>query len=477
MYSFSTVRLLGAGLLLATLSACGGKTSDPGPAPLVGQFLDGPVQGLGYRTESQRGFTDADGRFNYRPGEKVVFFIGGMELPAVDAAAKVTPLDVAGTGNVSDPKVVNLLVLLQSLDEDGDASNGIKIPGAAAAAVTPTAGRALALAMLAESAAAFRATLSGSTLLAGKPLVAQNAAIVHFVKTLRQEAPAREFTTTDVIVLQASVVKDDGSATAPGVELPARIRFVGLNLDTPGLVPEVSGVCAALTPLGQATSTRLEYTCTPSRVGSLEVTLKRETESVGSFSGTVEEPRVLLATSLGSLTLELDFTRAPITTLNFLSYVGAGYYDNTVFHRVISNFMVQGGGCIVGETEVLNGGCAAIASTLRLKGNTFPAIELERTDATGLSNVTGTVAMARTNLAKSATSQFFINVVDNEFLNATPNTTTPDKAGYAVFGRVVQGADTTLQAIRSVQVKSNGSELSPSLPLTPPVILSATRVR
>jgi cyclophilin family peptidyl-prolyl cis-trans isomerase len=209
----------------------------------------------------------------------------------------------------------------------------------------------------------------------------------------------------------------------------------------------------------------------------LTVALKDADVVVGTYDGTVKEPLVLMRTSLGDLTIELNTTKAPLTAQNFLAYVDAGYYSNTVFHRVISNFMVQGGGCIVGETEVPNGGCAAIASTLRLKGNTFPAIDLERTDATGLSNVTGTLAMARTNLAKSATSQFFINVVDNEFLNATPNTTTPDKAGYAVFGRVVQGADSTLQAIRSVQVKSNGSEPSPSLPLTPPVILSATRVR
>lgn len=443
---------------LAALSACGGKTSDPLPAPLVGQFLDGPVQGLSYRTATLSGTTNASGQFNYRAGETVTFSIGGMDLPSVAAASVLTPLDLARSSNLSDPKVVNLLVLLQSLDDDGDASDGIQIPAAAAQAVTPTAGRALAQAMQAESAATFRTTLANSALLTGKPLVAEQAAVVHFAKTLLLEAPGRDFTTTEVVVSQARVVKDDGSATVPGVERLARIRFEGRNLDTSGLVPEVTGVCAALTPVGQATSAMIEFTCTPASVGSLAVTLKRQTQTVGSYSGAVEEPRVLLATSRGNLTLELDFTRAPITTRNFLRYVDAGYYSNTVFHRVISNFMVQGGGYTFSNNAI------------QPKGGTFPAIALERTTTTGLSNVTGTVAMARTNVENSATSQFFINTVDNLFLN-----TSSTSAGYAVFGRVVEG-DATVQALRAVQVQNNGSG-EVSLPLQPPVINSATRVR
>jgi len=99
------------------------------------------------------------------------------------------------------------------------------------------------------------------------------------------------------------------------------------------------------------------------------------------------------------------------------------------------------------------------------------AIVLERTTVTGLSNTAGTIAMARTGVENSATSQFYINTVDNLFLNATANA-----AGYAVFGRVVAGLDTTLQALRAVDVQNNGTG-EMSLPLNPPVILSATRVR
>lgn len=171
------------------------------------------------------------------------------------------------------------------------------------------------------------------------------------------------------------------------------------------------------------------------------------------------EPRVLLRTSAGDLTIELDTQRAPVTSANFLSYVDKGYYSNTVFHRVISNFMVQGGGFTYSN------------GALQPKGGTDAPIVLEKTATTGLSNVAGTVAMARTSAENSATSQFFINTVDNLFLDSS--STSP---GYAVFGRVVAGADTTLQALRAVQVVNNGSG-EVSLPVTPPVILSATRVR
>ena len=474
MFSRSLV-MSATALIVAALGACGGKAPELGPA-LTGQFLDGPVQGLGFRTATESGTTDAQGRFRYRAGESVTFFIGDLPLPAVQAAPVVTPLEVAGSDKLEDAPVVNLLVLLQSLDQNSDPEDGIQISQATVSASSGAPARALGSALVAQPAGTFRTTLAASQVLGARPVVDEADAVRHFAKTLMLSVPGRTFETDAVVVARVLTLASDGTEVDPGVNRPTRIRFEGRNLHS-GLVPEASGKCDAVVPIGDALETRLDFGCTPSAVGPLTVALKDADVVVGTYEGTVKEPLVLMRTSLGDLTIELNTTKAPLTAQNFLAYVDAGYYSNTVFHRVISNFMVQGGGCIVGETEVLNGGCAAIASTLRLKGNTFPAIDLERTDATGLSNVTGTLAMARTNLAKSATSQFFINVVDNEFLNATPDTTTPDKAGYAVFGRVVQGADSTLQAIRSVQVKSNGSEPSPSLPLTPPVILSATRVR
>jgi cyclophilin family peptidyl-prolyl cis-trans isomerase len=162
-------------------------------------------------------------------------------------------------------------------------------------------------------------------------------------------------------------------------------------------------------------------------------------------------PTVCASTSLGEFVLELESTKAPITTTNFLKYVNDGFYSQTVFHRVISNFMVQGGGYTGVPIGINN---AKI-------GTIYPAIVLETASATGLSNTAGTIAMARTNALNSATNQFFINVVDNTALDTSGG-------GYAVFGRVISGMNTTIQAIRNVAVQSNGSEISQ--PLTPPVI-------
>ena len=161
---------------------------------------------------------------------------------------------------------------------------------------------------------------------------------------------------------------------------------------------------------------------------------------------------VELQTTAGTIRLELDDAKAPITVANFLEYVKAGHYDGTVFHRVISNFMIQGGGF----TGV------PISSANAKKGTLYDPIELETTQKTGLSNTVGTLAMARTNVLNSATREFFINTVDNTFLNDS-------SGGYAVFGRVISGLNTTVENIRNVPVQNNGSA-ERSQPLTPPVI-------
>lgn len=127
---------------------------------------------------------------------------------------------------------------------------------------------------------------------------------------------------------------------------------------------------------------------------------------------------VILETSMGVIELELNENQAPITTANFLSYVQSGFYDRTIFHRVIPGFMVQGGGFTPdGEQK-----------------QTKAPIILE--SGNGLRNDVGTIAMARTNVPDSATSQFFINLAQNDFLNKGP-----DVDGYAVFGKVVAGMD------------------------------------
>jgi len=145
--------------------------------------------------------------------------------------------------------------------------------------------------------------------------------------------------------------------------------------------------------------------------------------------------KVQLHTSEGVITLELDAEKAPKSVENFLSYVRKGHYDNTVFHRVIKNFMIQGGGFEPG---------------MKQKGTDAP---IENEAANGLKNDRYTIAMARTNAPHSATAQFFINVVDNDFLNFT--SPTPQGFGYAVFGKVVDGTD-VVEKIKGVRTGSSG---------------------
>ncbi len=145
--------------------------------------------------------------------------------------------------------------------------------------------------------------------------------------------------------------------------------------------------------------------------------------------------QVLLKTNKGDITLTLDAAKAPKTVANFLAYVKSGHYDGTIVHRVIDNFMIQGGGMAPGMKQK-------------------PAqAEIENEANNGLKNVNGSVAMARTNEPHSASSQFFINVNDNDFLNHTAPTA--QGWGYAVFGAVSDGMD-VVNAIRKVKTGSSG---------------------
>ena len=160
--------------------------------------------------------------------------------------------------------------------------------------------------------------------------------------------------------------------------------------------------------------------------------------------------KVELATSAGKIVIELDAAKAPRTVDNFLEYVKAGQYNGTIFHRVIGNFMIQGGG---------------MTPDMREKPTRAP-IPLESHN--GLSNARGTVAMARTNDPNSATAQFFINVNDNKRLDAA---SAPDGNGYAVFGKVVSGMD-VVDKIRAVPTGSKGPY--DDVPNTPVTINKAT---
>ncbi|MGM0593344.1 MAG: peptidylprolyl isomerase [Pseudomonadota bacterium] len=144
---------------------------------------------------------------------------------------------------------------------------------------------------------------------------------------------------------------------------------------------------------------------------------------------------VRLNTNYGTITLELFADKAPATVENFLNYVKEGFYDGTIFHRVINGFMVQGGGMEPGMKE---------------KPTNAP---IKNEADNGLSNERGTIAMARTMEPHSASAQFFINVKDNTFLNHREPT--PDGWGYAVFGRVVEGMD-VVDKIKAVETGSAG---------------------
>jgi peptidyl-prolyl cis-trans isomerase A (cyclophilin A) len=160
--------------------------------------------------------------------------------------------------------------------------------------------------------------------------------------------------------------------------------------------------------------------------------------------------KVRLATSAGEIVIELDAARAPKSVANFVGYLEAGHYDGTVFHRVIPDFMIQGGGFTPEMAQK----------------PTRPPIALESRN--GLSNLRGTVAMARTMVPDSATAQFFINVEDNPFLDAA---NARDGQGYAVFGRVVAGME-VVDRIRAVATGNRGPYQN--VPLEPVVIRKAT---
>ena len=166
--------------------------------------------------------------------------------------------------------------------------------------------------------------------------------------------------------------------------------------------------------------------------------------SVAADTAKVPRPQVVLETSLGAIVIELLDDRAPLSSRNFLDYVQAHFYDGTIFHRVIAGFMVQGGGFTADMHE------KAVRAPVKNEA------------ANGIRNARGTVALARTADPDSATSQFFINLAENNFLDHQDNS--PRGIGYAVFGRVVKGME-VVDAIAAVPT-ANAGMLS-DVPTTP----------
>ena len=200
----------------------------------------------------------------------------------------------------------------------------------------------------------------------------------------------------------------------------ATIYLGGKDLRS-NLKVDTSGACTNPTFASNSNTDTLVLNCVVTKTGDFSLVVQTA-EGVAIYSTTlnVPLPQVALITGKGSMTLELDPTLAPISTNNFLGYVNKGFYRGTLFHRVIPNFVIQGGGYATGMLK---------------KADQSAPIQLESNK--GLSNVRGSLAMARTYVPNSATSEFYINLVDNLSLDYR-NAANP---GYAVFGKVVQGMD------------------------------------
>lgn len=201
---------------------------------------------------------------------------------------------------------------------------------------------------------------------------------------------------------------------------------LGINLSHQG--------CLKITELTGSTATQKVFSCKIIAAGSVPVVISDgNANSLYASNVTIplaKQPQVTMTTSLGSVVIELNPAKAPITVDNFLNYVESGFYVNKIFHRVIQDFMVQGGGFNADLTQ------PATQAPIKLEAGN------------GLSNLRGTIAMARTNVLDSATSQFFINVVDNQALDT-------NAGGYAVFGKVVSGIE-TVDKIKVVPTSTRG---------------------
>jgi len=233
----------------------------------------------------------------------------------------------------------------------------------------------------------------------------------------------------------------------------ATIYLGGKDLRS-SLVVESGGGCTSPSFGSSSSTDTLVLNCLVTVVGDLPLTIKSATgEVIYTTTLSVPKPQVSIITNKGSFTLELDLATAPITVKNFLAYVRGGYYSNTLFHRVIPGFVAQAGGYTTGLVR---------------KPGQLDAIELESNK--GLSNARASVAMARTNVFNSATSEFYVNLVDNTFLDYK-NAANP---GYSVFGTVVQG----MEVVDAIAAEPTGVfNGSPDVPLTDITITMALQIK
>ena len=247
-----------------------------------------------------------------------------------------------------------------------------------------------------------------------------------------------------VTAVRALTLQYGGSAT---------IQIGGTDLRS-NMVADLGPGCVSPVFASNSSTSLAVLTCNVRAVGDLPLSLRSANGALlYQTTLTVPNPQVQLNTSLGNVVVELDPLKAPVTVDNFLSYVKSGFYKDTLFHRVIADFVVQGGGFTAG---------------LAPKTDLRDPIALESQN--GLSNLRGTVAMARTDAPDSATSQFYVNLVDNTRLDYK-DTSNP---GYTVFGKVVQG----LEVVDAIAKTPTGTVAGyADVPLTEVTLKQALQIR
>jgi peptidyl-prolyl cis-trans isomerase A (cyclophilin A) len=225
------------------------------------------------------------------------------------------------------------------------------------------------------------------------------------------------------------------------------ITVDGPNLDKG--ITLIAPKCTGIAEVAGGTEILRTYTCTPNATGPITFSIIGGNVQLRAITHDVPAPQVTVVTTMGNIVLELDPTAAPLSVNNFLKYVNDGFYTNLIFHRVIPGFVIQGGGFDNSLTAA----------------KTRDPIKLEVPN--GLSNLRGTVAMARSAAADSATSQFYINTVDNVNLDTLGG-------GYAVFGKVVNGME-NVERIEIVPTVS--TPFFENLPQNAVIITSATQTK
>jgi len=267
---------------------------------------------------------------------------------------------------------------------------------------------------------------------------------------------ANGVTFTNVLVSVGQVIGVGASITIQGLNLiyGATATFNVVMSNPNYAVTGIADKCSNLTQTISPTKEAIAYNCKIKGAGTLTFTAKDGQGAVlVKQLFTVPAPQIQMATSLGNVMFELNPNYAPLSVDNFMKYVDAGFYTNTIFHRIIPNFVVQAGGFKSGLTPMTP---------------TFDTIGLESNN--GLSNLTGTLAMARTSDPNSANSQFYVNLLDNPFLNYVSG----NNPGYAVFGKVIAGLD----VIKAIGLVPTGTVKGlADVPITEVTITSMVRVK